>query len=74
MDGANILAVDCGHYELIVFNILIGWWQTPLQNATMKQNDYNFSLVKFDKLVSFLTESYTFPFYVEQLFFADDLN
>jgi hypothetical protein len=43
-------------------------------NATMKRDDYGFSLVNFDRLVPLSAKSFAFPLHVEQIFFVDDLN
>jgi hypothetical protein len=43
------------------------WVMTNMvgQNATMKRDNYGFSLVKFDKLVPLLAESFVFPLHVQ---------
>ena len=43
-------------------------------NATIKQDDYSFSLMNFDRLVSLSSKSFVFSLHVEHVFFADDLN
>ena len=43
-------------------------------NATMKRDDYEFSLVNSDRLVSLSVKSFAFSLHVEQVFFANDLN
>lgn len=43
-------------------------------NAIMKRDDYEFSLMDFDKLMSLPTESFAFALHVEQAFSADDLT
>ena len=43
-------------------------------NAIMKRDDYGFSPMNVDKLVSLSSESFAFPLHVEHVFFADDLN
>ena len=68
------LAVDYGRYELVV--LYCNWVMANMIRhiATMKRDDYGFSLVHFNRLVPLSTESFAFPFHVEQDFFADDLN
>lgn len=69
------MVVGYGRYELVVLyhNCVIA--NMGGQNATMKQDDYDISLVKFDKLVLLLAKStFVFPPHVEQVLFADDLN
>lgn len=70
----EILAVDYGRYELVV--LYCNWVMANMvgQHATMKRDDYGFSLVNFDRLVPLSAESFAFPLHVEQVFFADDLN
>ena len=43
-------------------------------NAIMKRDDYEFSLMDFDKLMSLPTESFAFALHIEQAFSADDLT
>jgi hypothetical protein len=63
----EILVVDYGRYELVV--LYCNWVMTNMvgHNATMKRDDYEFSLVNFDRLVSLSAESFAFSFLVEQL-------
>jgi hypothetical protein len=70
----EILAVDYGRYELVV--LYCNWVMANMvgHNATMKRDEYGFSLVNFDRLVPLSAESFAFPLHVEQVFFADDLN
>ena len=70
----EILAVDYGRYDLVV--LYCNWVMTNTvgHNAIMKRDDYGFSLVNFDRLVSLSAESFAFPLHIEHIFFADDLN
>ena len=43
-------------------------------DATMKRDDYGFSLVNFDRLVSLSVKSLAILLHVEQFFVADNLN
>ena len=43
-------------------------------NVTMKRDDYVFSQVNFDRLMSISAESFAFPLHVEHVFFADNLK
>ena len=66
----EILALDYGRYELVV--LYCNWVMTNMigHNATMKRDDYGFSLVNFDRLVSLSTEYFAFPLHVEEVFFC----
>ena len=70
----EILAMDYGRYELVV--LYYNWVMANMvgHNVTMKRDEYGFSLVNFDRLVSLSAESFAFLLHVEQVFFADDLN
>ena len=65
---------NTGRYELVV--LYCNWMMANIigHNATIKQDNYGFSLVNFDRLVPLSAESFAFPLYVEQILFADDLN
>ena len=70
----EILAVDYSRYELVV--LYCNWVMANMVGhyATMKRDDYGFSLVNFDRLVSLSAKSFAFPLHIEQVFFVDDLN
>ena len=40
----------------------------------MKRDDYGFTLIKFDRVIPYSTESFAFPLHVEQFFFVDDVE
>jgi hypothetical protein len=48
----EILAVDYGRYELVV--LYCNWVMANMvgHNVTMKRDDYGFSLVNFDRIIS----------------------
>ena len=70
----ELLAVDYGRYDLVVLYCNWVMANTVGHNAIMKRDDYGFSLVNFDRLVSLSAESFAFPLHIEHIFFADDLN
>jgi hypothetical protein len=41
-------------------------------NATIKRNEYNFTLVNFNSLIPICDQSFVFPIHVEQVFFFID--
>jgi hypothetical protein len=40
----------------------------------MKQDEYGFTLRKFDKVILYSTDSFAFPLYVEQVIFLDEVD
>jgi hypothetical protein len=42
--------------------------------TTMKQDEYGFTLVNFECLILFFSQSFAFPMHVEQVFFAKDVR
>jgi hypothetical protein len=41
--------------------------------ATMNRDNYGFTTVNFDRLISYSTQSFLFPLHIEQVFFAPDM-
>ncbi len=42
--------------------------------ATMKRDEYGFTLVNLECLIPLFVQSFTFPMHVEQVFFAEDVR
>ncbi len=42
--------------------------------ATMRQDEYGFTLVNFECLIRLSAQSFPFPMQVEQLFFVNDVR
>ena len=40
----------------------------------MKHDDYGFTLIKFDRVIPYSTDSFAFPLHVQQVFFVDDVE
>jgi hypothetical protein len=40
----------------------------------MKQDEYGSMLLKFDRIIPYSADSFAFPLYVEQVFFADEVD
>ena len=68
MGGGNI---GCGPWSVRTGCVVLQLINMVRHNATIKRDDYRFSLVKFVRLMPVLAE---FPLLVEQIFFAYNLN
>ena len=70
----EIIGVDYGEFELIV--LYCTWVRANLRGvgATMKRDDYGFTLIKFDRVIPYSADSFAFPLHVEQVFFVDDVE
>lgn len=70
----EIIGVDYGEFELIV--LYCTWVRANLRGAgaTMKRDDYGFTLIKFDRVIPYSAESFAFPLHVQQVFFVDDVE
>ena len=68
----EIINVDYGKFEVVV--LYCTWARTNRSDAcaTMKCNEYGFTLFKFDRLISYPAYSFAFSFHVQQVFFVDD--
>jgi hypothetical protein len=42
--------------------------------ATIKHNDYGFTLIKFDRLIPHLVDSFAFPIHIQQVLFVDEVD
>ena len=69
----EILSLDYGHFEVVVF--YCNWVVANMKGdgATMKRDDYGFTIVNFDKLIPYSVQSFVFPLHIEQVFFAPDI-
>jgi hypothetical protein len=69
----EIIGVDYGKFELLV--LYCKWvqatWIGP--RATMKKDEYGFTLVKFDRTIPYSSDSFAFPLHAQQVFFVDDV-
>ena len=70
----EIIGVDYGEFELIV--LYCTWVRANLRGvgATMKRDDYGFTLIKFDRVIPYSADSFVFSFHVQQVFFVDDVE
>ena len=46
-------------------------WSGPW--ATMKRDEYGFTLVKFDHTILYSANSFAFPLHAQQVFFVDNV-
>jgi hypothetical protein len=69
----EILSVDYGFFEVVV--LYCNWVVANIKGdgATMKRDDYGFTIVNFDRLIPFSAQSFAFPLHIEQVFFAPDV-
>ena len=69
----EIIGVDYGKFELLV--LYCKWvqatWSGP--RATMKRDEYGFTLVKFEHTIPYSADSFAFPLHAQQMFFVDDV-
>lgn len=67
----EIIGVDYGGWEIIV--LYCNWVQAVMAGprATMKHDEYGFTLVNFDRCMPHSVNSFAFPVQVQQVFFAD---
>ena len=68
----EIISVDYGKYEVVV--LYCTWAQANKRGAraTMKCDEYGFTLFRFDRLIPYSVDSFAFPLHVQQVFFVDD--
>jgi hypothetical protein len=69
----EILSVDYGHYEVVV--LYCNWVVSNMRGdgATMKRDDYGFTTVNLQRLISYSAQSFAFPLHIQQVFFAPDV-
>ena len=71
----EIIGVHYGEFELIVLyctRVRANLWGVGA--TMMKRDDYNFMLIKFDRVIPYSTNSFVFPFHVQKVFFVDDVE
>ena len=70
----EIIGVDYGEFEFIV--LYCTWMRANLRGAgaTMKRDDYGFTLIKFNRVIPYSANSFAFPLHVQQVFFVDDVE
>jgi hypothetical protein len=70
----EILSVDYGHFEVVV--LYCNWVVANMigDGATMKRDDYGFTIVNFERLIPHSAQSFAFPLHIQQVFFAPDLT
>ena len=68
----EIISVDYGKFEVVV--LYCTWAQANKRGAraTMKCDEYGFTLFRFDRLIPYSADSFAFPLHVQQVFFVDD--
>ena len=67
----EILELEYESVQVLVF--LCNWVQAISKGlgATMKHDDYGFTLVNFNRLIPISAQSFVFPIQVEQVFLSD---
>ena len=67
----EILELEYESVQVLVF--LCNWVQAISNGpgATMKRDDYGFTLVNFNRLIPISAQSFVFPIQVEQVLFSD---
>jgi hypothetical protein len=69
----EIIGVDYGKFELLL--LYCKWvqatWNGP--RATMKRDEYGFTLVRFEHTIPYSSDSFAFPLHAQQVFFVDDV-
>jgi len=70
----EIIGVDYGMFETLV--LYCNWVKANMvgPHATMKRDDYGFTLVNFERLIPYSAQSFAFPLHVDQVFFVDNVN
>ena len=69
----EIIGADYGKFELLL--LYCKWvqatWIGP--RATMKRDEYGFTLVNIDRTIPYSSDSFAFPLHAQQVFFVDDV-
>ena len=68
----EIISVDYGKFEVVVLYCTWARANRSGARATMKSDEYGFTLFKFDRLIPYSADSFAFPLHVQQVFFVDD--
>ena len=69
----EIISVDYGTFEVVVLYCTWARANKKGPRATMKCDEYGFTLFKFDRLIPYSADSFAFPLHVQQVFFVDDV-
>ena len=70
----EIIGAHYGEFELIVLYCTPSRANLRGAGATMKRDDYGFTLIKFDCVIPYSTYSFAIPLHVQQVFFVDDVE
>lgn len=73
-DLEEIIQLNCNVFCQVVF---IGTWVKASYrgaNATVKKDQWGFTVANFDRMITFGRDSFAFPSQVEQVFFSDYLE
>ena len=64
----ELISVDYGKFEVVV--LYCTWAQANRSGAraTIKCDEYGFTLFKFDQLIPYSVDSFAFPLHVQQVF------
>lgn len=70
----EIIGVDYINFKLLV--LYYTWVKADMRgpHATMKQDEYGFTLIRPDCPIRYSADSFAFPVYVQQVFFVDDMG
>jgi len=63
------LELNYGRFQTVVF--LCNW---VVANYEVRCDEYGFTLVNLERLISLSIQSFAFPMYVKQMFFAEDVR
>ena len=70
----EIIGMDYGKFEVIV--LYCTWVQANMRGAraTVKHDEYGFTLIKSSRQIPYSADSFAFPVQVQQVFFVDDVE
>ena len=60
----EIIAIDYGKFELYVFYCLWIQANTIGAQAIIKRDDYNFTFIKFNQIISYSADLFVFPVHI----------
>ena len=69
----EILSIKYGHFEVV--NLYCNWVVANMKGdgATMKRDEYGFTIINFERLILYSAQSFAFPLHIEQVFFAPNM-
>jgi hypothetical protein len=70
----EILGVDYGAFELILLYCTWIHATTTEARATMKRDEYGFTLLKVDRVIPYSVDSFAIPLHVQQVFFPEEVG